>query len=183
MGWADDTNWKFPTTHTPSVHWVNEEKAYDGDADTFAAVGSRNEFLELGLSTPILCEAIRFFAYTNGRPCYVDLDVYYDGAWCDVYDGEFPYKEWSVFYLPEAYQALPISWARISLDWGPGGGGGDISVFQFKVLRRGGWGQLLGMKKAAEEAQPEERTLCPLCGYPLEAGTHCLFCGWTDRLG
>jgi len=186
MGWEDDTNWKTPSTHVETVHWVNEANAYDDDSSTFAGVGAKDKFLELGLTTPIICEAIRIFAYTNGDPSFIDLDIYYDGAWCDIYDGIFTDREWLVIYLPKTYQSLPISWARVSFDWGGGGGGGNISVLQFRVLKRGGWGQLVAMKKAAEEAEHKERALCPLCAYPLEngkQGKHCRWCGWTERIG
>lgn len=40
--------------------------------------------------------------------------------------------------------------------------------------------------KAIREQGMVERTLCPVCEYPLdklEDGTlHCEFCGWTDTL-
>jgi len=45
--------------------------------------------------------------------------------------------------------------------------------------------EILQMIKAAEEAEPERRTNCPLCEWPLEekdGQLHCPFCGWTEGL-
>ena len=45
--------------------------------------------------------------------------------------------------------------------------------------------KILAMIKHAREQEPERRTSCPECDYPLnetEKGIlHCEYCGWTER--
>ena len=44
--------------------------------------------------------------------------------------------------------------------------------------------EILGWIKEIEEQEPERRTNCPLCDWPLEEhetkGLHCPMCGWCE---
>jgi len=46
--------------------------------------------------------------------------------------------------------------------------------------------EILGLIKAIKEQQPERRTDCPVCEWPLEEhltkGLHCPCCGYTEGL-
>jgi len=86
MGWVS------PTGHVdPAAHWVDEYKAYDEDTGTFAKCSSSHtdwgEFLEF-THAAINCNKLRYFAaYISSQQDEIDLDVYYSGAWHDVYQG------------------------------------------------------------------------------------------------
>ena len=189
MAWYNDANWKNPSSHVDTAYWVHEERAYDLEIGPthYAQTGSKNEFLTLEMASAILCEAIRVWAYTNGTPSYIDLDIYYDGAWCHIYDGMFTDKDWITIELPKVYQVLPISKARISFDWGSGGGGANVGALQFGIVTKGSWGQLKGIleenRQIANDEQMAPITECPNCDYgPLVENSRgellCKICGW-----
>ncbi len=98
---ADD--WVNPTGYNdPGNHWSNEENAYDDDLGTLA------EWNEFGYNIPwggflelttdsISCDKIRFYVGWVNRPDIsdqIDVDVYKDGSWIDVYQGSFTIDEW-----------------------------------------------------------------------------------------
>jgi hypothetical protein len=52
-------------------------------------------YLELTLSSPINSDKIRFYAWYHWRHCYlIDVGVYYDGDWHNVYFDKFPSYQW-----------------------------------------------------------------------------------------
>ncbi|MFA5163808.1 MAG: SBBP repeat-containing protein [Patescibacteria group bacterium] len=90
--------WKKPTGYNDADNlWVNEIAAYDGSLLSSAissCEGTWSSFLEL-LITPDTYDKIRFQAVFEGAGSpIVDIDVYYDGDWHDIYQGEFAQSEW-----------------------------------------------------------------------------------------
>jgi len=91
--------WITPTGHNdPDSAWSNEAYAYDDDTNTYAhpTVGwtGWSSFLELTIY-PILASKVRFTADHVTSYCYfIDLDVYRDGAWVDVYQGTYLDRQW-----------------------------------------------------------------------------------------
>ncbi len=83
----------------PSGCWVNEYKAYDGDTDTPSSsevpLKSWSGYLELTI-TAMYCSKLRFLAAYSGTSGInsIDLDVYYDGGWHDIYEGSFLNRVW-----------------------------------------------------------------------------------------
>jgi len=92
--------WLSPTGHEDGDNvWDNEELAYDENNSTYAAtsvaITSWSSYLEL--TCPIMtCSKVRFSAYYN--VAYINsisLDVYYSGAWHNIYEGVFVNNLWN----------------------------------------------------------------------------------------
>ena len=87
--------WILPTGHNdPSSVFDNETNAYDNNTSTFSAAitpaNSWSAFLELTHAS-LLSNKLRFkcWVYAGTNPGAVDIDVYYGGAWHDVYQGSY----------------------------------------------------------------------------------------------
>ena len=98
----------------PDSKWIYEISVYDNDVETYAYTEiellSWGSFLELNIDS-ILCNKIRFFADPLSEYITeIDIDVYYDGAWHDVYEGTFADKIWEEKSLSGNYS---ITKARI----------------------------------------------------------------------
>jgi len=98
----------------PDSKWIYEISVYDNDVETYAYTEiellSWGSFLELNIDS-ILCNKIRFFADPLSEYITeIDIDVYYDGAWHNVYEGTFADKIWEEKSLSGNYS---ITKARI----------------------------------------------------------------------
>ena len=92
--------WLLPTGNVDSQSkWTNETSAYDGNTGTYASSATVypltwSSFIEF-THAAMSCSKVRFNGfYCSGSITVIDVDVYYGGAWHDVYEGSFPYKEW-----------------------------------------------------------------------------------------
>lgn len=91
-------DWVSPTSHIdPDGEWWDEEKAYDGNVTT-SAYALRvplgwSSYLEL-LVNQAYIDKVRFYGMSDSAITEIDVDVYYGGAWHDVYEGTFPDGEW-----------------------------------------------------------------------------------------
>ena len=85
-------NWVSPTGHNdPDSAWVDEARAYDGNTWTWAVTGSTSP-LEFTIAS-IACDKVRIqTALVNRDP--VAVDVYYDDAWHNIYEGAAIAGEW-----------------------------------------------------------------------------------------
>lgn len=99
-----NTNWVVPTSHNdPDAEWANEAQAYDGNTATFASnpnipfCGGYGGFLEFSIAATY-ADRIRYYAWlennTQAAGDSIDVDVYYDGGWNDLYDGTFLDDTW-----------------------------------------------------------------------------------------
>lgn len=92
-------NWVSPTSHIdPESAWFFHNRAYDGDITTMAGATQPPEnwtpYLEFLINEAFI-NKIRFHARYNFDILHTaDVDVYYDGAWHDVYFGVFTWKTW-----------------------------------------------------------------------------------------
>lgn len=108
--------WISPTSHSdPDNKWSFEEEAYDGDlatlASPFTPAGSWSGYLIL-LLNEVYINKIKFSAiYQAAIQNSVDVDVYYGGAWHDVYEGAYAPLEWVEKDIPAGVQL--VSKARI----------------------------------------------------------------------
>lgn len=91
--------WVLPTSHNdPDSKWSDDANAYDDDTGTGAlSLSGLTWFLELILASPINCDKIRFW---SGAATTVDIDVYYDGTWHDVYQGTPVGSQWEEKSIP-----------------------------------------------------------------------------------
>lgn len=102
--------WKSPTGHIdPTGSWKDEQRAYDGEiGDLGANCGvppkTWSNFLELTIGA-IYCSKIRFFAAYTGTSGIngIDLDVYYNNSWHDVFQGSFLHRVWTEKSLGDTY--------------------------------------------------------------------------------
>lgn len=86
-----------PANHTDySTEWDNESYAYDDDNATYAdrdniPVNSWSGYLGFHLSEATPCNSISYIAKYDGATGIdeIDVDLYYDSAWHDIYQGAF----------------------------------------------------------------------------------------------
>jgi len=108
---SDETGWVSPVSHDdPADNWDLEERAYDNEpSKTYARYstppGEWTSFLYLnapdgGLS----CDRIRFIM-SDSNPAYtlfdLDVDVYRDGEWIDVFNGKAEERKWTEIVFDE----------------------------------------------------------------------------------
>lgn len=90
--------WITPTGHETPTDWVSPEKAYDDDT-AFAATYSLSPetwspYLVL-THAALTSNKLRYYAdYREDRINTIDVDVYKDSAWADVYQGSYADREW-----------------------------------------------------------------------------------------
>jgi len=94
-------SWTTPTGHNdPDATWNSEANAYDDDTgsradETSPGIGNWGKFIEL-THAAIYCHSVRLW---TGYTAYgeVDIDIYYGGAWHDLYEGDsaFITGEWT----------------------------------------------------------------------------------------
>ena len=90
-----------PTGYTDAESkWLYEKNAYDDSVDTnawaYLETAQWSEYLELTV-TSTSCNYIRFNAHQVGSYFTIDVDVYYDSAWHDVYSGsDYSSHAWTV---------------------------------------------------------------------------------------
>ena len=109
-------SWISPTSHIDADDkWLTEENAYDGNVNTFAYEGvepsSWGSYLELLVNEQNI-DKVKFNAYYSASHISkIDVDVYYDGAWHDVYEGAYPSYTWVEKSIPAGVSL--VSKARV----------------------------------------------------------------------
>jgi len=95
---ASSVVWLHPTGYEdPDSDWYDETKAYDGSISTRAYENSIpsltwGKFLVLTIY-PITTDRVRFYA--TARLTSLDLDIYVNDSWIDVYQGIYSSKVWT----------------------------------------------------------------------------------------
>lgn len=109
--------WAVPTSYSdPSGTWEDENQAKDDLIGTYARsyhtinAPQWSEFLYLSHPS-ITSDKIRFYALGNSTVDQIDIDVYKDDAWVDVYQGAFADRAW----VEKTYTEGSVSQARIRL--------------------------------------------------------------------
>jgi len=95
--------WYIPEVHyDPDNAWENETLIYDGlDNTAGSAIISDaktwSSFILLDVYSEIYCEVIKFLAYQKGATGIeqIDIDLYYDSAWHNLYEGVFDNQVWT----------------------------------------------------------------------------------------
>jgi hypothetical protein len=108
-------SWKSPTGHSTPTDWIYPEKTYDENTAIYAYClvppMSWGPFLELLISPATLCDKVRYYTIYSPNITAVDIDVYYDGNWHNVYEGAFYNDVWNEKNTPNG--PFTISKARI----------------------------------------------------------------------
>ncbi len=124
--------WVSPTGYVDGDSaWEDEGNAYDGDIETSAraltGIQSWSSFLELTIGK-LSCNKVRVMSsilLTTGYINEIDLDVYYNSAWHNIYEGVFTGSEWTEYELDDTYNVTSLrirlrsshSLARIAAIW------------------------------------------------------------------
>ncbi len=94
--------WISPNSFSdPNSRWADEPKAYDDSTGTFASDGGNSGyFVELYTPYPVRCTKVRVFSIRFIPPssfasASVDIDLYYNGQWNHLFDGNLgSYWQW-----------------------------------------------------------------------------------------
>jgi len=126
--------WVSPTGHAEGTGWTYKEQAYDDNENTYARTAGIpylmwSSFLELTIDS-IPCSKIRFLALNY--PTYgfnIDIDVYKDGEWVDVFQGGCPIYVWT----EESFTKGNVTKARVRFQnlYSSGQAAGSLYEFDF----------------------------------------------------
>ena len=100
--------WYIPDVHyDPDNAWSDETLIYDGLDNTagYSVVSSAkawSSFILLDVYSQLHCEKVKFLAYYKGATGIeqIDIDLYYDSDWHDLYEGVFDNEVWTEIQLP-----------------------------------------------------------------------------------
>lgn len=93
-GWVSPTGFE-----DPDSKWTNEGNAYDDETSTYAehdqlGLGAWGSYLIL-THDAVVSDKVRFMAYYSGVDIStIDLDVFKDDVWVDVYEGTYGNAVW-----------------------------------------------------------------------------------------
>lgn len=88
--------WVSPTSHNdPDNKWSSETNLYDGITTTKGWNDAAGHFIEL-LRPAINCDKIRIWCvkWGSGDPVDCDIDLWYDGGWQHLRDGDIAVGDW-----------------------------------------------------------------------------------------
>lgn len=123
---APGSGWVSPTGFTDSGNqWSNAFNAYDGNVGTYAQNNyggtGWGQFIELNLSSAILSDRLRLNVdYMDAQIQEVDVDVYRDGIWVDVFQGGNQ-STWNTQWVELTYTKGMVSKARFRYNYKAGG--------------------------------------------------------------
>jgi len=125
--------WLSPTDHNdPDNAWANEPYAYNEDTAYPPATAPTTKYtyskwLEL-LIESIQCSKFRFWAHYNGYWSKCMVDLYYNDAWHNHFDGNPNNLAWTEVELGDTYQ---VTKARFSQYRSGGTGNAELYEFDF----------------------------------------------------
>jgi len=127
--------WVSPTGHNdPSNSWGYESYAYDDNTDSRATAHVTGDYLELTHSA-IYCDKVRIYATSFSKGKYydptIDIDVYYSGAWHNIWSGYITKKTWVEKAIGSTQS---VTAARVKCNLVPGLGGFGLYEFDFNSL-------------------------------------------------
>ena len=92
----------YPTSYTdPNADWTDETLAYDNNFTTvaYSTGGAGTYELILTRAAAVNVERISLYWYSVNGITNLDLDVYHDGAWHDLYNGSSVSVGWNYYDL------------------------------------------------------------------------------------
>ncbi len=108
-------SWTSPVSGS-GTGWSDISNAYDGDVstytlETFLLYPDWGNFLELDLADGIECDTIKYYAkQLLDSSTQIDVDIYYDGDWNHLYQGEYSQGKWQFVYFDSPHS---VSKARV----------------------------------------------------------------------
>ncbi|MBA7573154.1 hypothetical protein ES708_14949 [subsurface metagenome] len=131
-------SWKSPIAYSdPDGAWIREERVYDNDIETEGQCvipgNAWGSYLILLINESNI-DKVRFYAeYSAISMNKIDVDVYYEGGWHDVYEGAWNDEEWVEKAIPAGVKLVSKARVRIYNDY-PVSGGCHIFEFQFNTF-------------------------------------------------
>lgn len=120
----------------PSSGWNNDNNAIDGNTATYAysdGIDEWSDFLEFHLSSAIDCNKVRFWVDDGSTD--LDLDVYYNGDWQNVFYGGVASNQWAEKELGGTYS---VTKARVRFEnAGEPGAVAKVYEFEFREVTAG----------------------------------------------
>jgi hypothetical protein len=89
VGWVSPTG-----DNDPNSKWYSDADARDDNESTYAYTITQGEWLELTLSSPLLCDKIRILPYIDVYSS-ADVEVYYDESWHNIHSGGLTTDTWN----------------------------------------------------------------------------------------
>lgn len=110
-----------PTSHTdPDGQWSNEALSYDGNTSTGSTesvnAATWSKYLQLAPADPMNISKVRYYC-TDNYSTQIGVDLYYDGAWTNIYEGAITTDAWAEI----SYTASLVRQARVRLYNGDAG--------------------------------------------------------------
>lgn len=103
--------WVTPTgVNDPDTAWLHEDRLLDGNTN-LAAGGAVTEnewigFIEVSHAA-LSCDKVRYWPRNaTGKLDKIDIDVYYDSDWHDVYEGVYTKLEWNEKDIPAGTKSV-----------------------------------------------------------------------------
>jgi|GEM_PF-2266949 len=92
----------------PDTDWDNPEYAFDDNLDTLSRCTKTGfwrwrwtGYLELIPPSSLECNKIRFKAWYDSSWCNeIDIDLFFNNSWNDIYQGSYKNKEWETIEFP-----------------------------------------------------------------------------------
>lgn len=78
----------------PDSVWTDEEKAYDGNTETYAYDNYTRKNLILTFTSPVETEKCRLYAHPGVGDVNLTIYFYYDGAYHSIFSGIITSNEW-----------------------------------------------------------------------------------------
>ncbi len=129
-------SWISPTGHNdPDTRWTDETKAYDDNVSTFASEvnvspSTWSKYLVLTLTAAKVISQVRFNAYyLSASFNQISIDVYYDDAWNNIYEGTYDDATWVTKSVPAGQKS--INQARVKFYNSSGAGIDTAKLYEF----------------------------------------------------
>lgn len=99
-----------------ATNWSDKEKAYDTDTGTYAdyalmATEGWTQFITMLLPAAAKADKLRVWLDATDNITLVDIDVFKDGVWTHVYEGDFIEGE----YMEKSFAQGNVTYVRVRL--------------------------------------------------------------------
>lgn len=114
INWTPNYIWTSPSSAN-GTNWINPSNARDSNTVTYAGISipalQWSNYLTLSLNESRLCDRVRIWSDGGAQVNAIQVDVYYDGNWTNIYNGTLVKGSWQTYSIPSGNQT--VSQARI----------------------------------------------------------------------